>query len=247
MHTSAIHTTPAFAAAQPPDDSGAQPATSQPRGFGPAELAFLIAVPLLWAVLLLFHPKGEASSIYQDVHDEVSRTLVVHIGMLLFIPLMALVVYLLLRGVEGTAARVGRIALVPFVIFYSAWETLQGIGNGVLVNEVNGLPAAERGIGADLVQGFAEHPLVRDLGVFAVPGSLGLVVALIAAGIALHRHARAPVAVSALLGVSGFLITAHPPPFGPAGLALFIAAILLLVRSRPGARTLGALGQPESA
>jgi hypothetical protein len=246
MNTPTIHTTPAYAAAQPPDHGGAQRAAS-PRGFRPAELAFLIAVPLLWAVVLLFHPKGEANAVYRDVHDEVSRMLVVHVGMLLFIPLMAVAVYLLLRGVEGAAARVGRIALVPFVIFYGAWETLQGIGNGVLVNEVNGLPAAERGIGADLVQGFAEHPLVRDLGVFAVPGSLGLVVALIAAGIALHRHAGAPVAVSALLGVSGFLITAHPPPFGPAGLALFIAAVLLLVRSRPGARTLGALGQPESA
>jgi hypothetical protein len=97
----------------------------------------------------------------------VTPFLVVHIGMMLFIPLMAVVVYLLLRGVEGTAARVSRIALVPFVIFYSAWETLQGIANGILVNEVNGLPEAERALGADLVQDFAEHPLVRDLGVFA--------------------------------------------------------------------------------
>jgi hypothetical protein len=104
-------------------------------------------VPLLWAVLLLFHPKGEANAVYRDVHDEVSRMLVVHVGMLLFIPLMAVVVYLLIRGVEGTAARVGRIALAPFVIFYSAWETLQGIGNGVLVSEVNGLPAGNGGSG----------------------------------------------------------------------------------------------------
>jgi hypothetical protein len=246
MQISAINT-PAFASAQPTDSGGAQPAAWRARGLRPAELAFVIAVPLLWAVLLLFHPKGEASSIYRDVHDEVSRMLVVHIGMLLFIPLMAGAVYLLLRAVEGTAARVARIALVPFVVFYSAWETLQGIGNGVLVNEVNGLPAAERGIGADLVQGFAEHPLVRDLGVFAVPGSLGLVIALIAAGIALRRHAGAPLVVATMLGLSGFLITAHPPPFGPVGLALFIAAVVLLVRSRPGPRTLGALGQPGTA
>ena len=46
--------------------------------------------------------------------------------MLVFIPLMAAAIYLLLRGVEGTAARVSRIALVPFVIFYSAWEIVAG-------------------------------------------------------------------------------------------------------------------------
>jgi hypothetical protein len=38
--------------------------------------------------------------------------------------------------------------------------------------------------------------------------------------------------VTAFLVVSGFLITAHPPPFGPTGLAVFVAAILLLVRSQ---------------
>ena len=69
--------------------------------------------------------------------------LVVHIGMMLFIPLMAGGIYLLLRGVEVSAARVSRIALVPFVVFFSAWETLQGTANGVLVNELNRLPEQE--------------------------------------------------------------------------------------------------------
>ena len=96
------------------------------RAFSPGELAFLIGVPLLWALLLLFHPGGEGDQIYLDVQNDVTRFLVVHIGMMLFIPLMAFAVYLLLRGVEGTAARVSRIALVPYVVFYSAWETLQG-------------------------------------------------------------------------------------------------------------------------
>ena len=72
----------------------------------------------------------------------------VHIGMLFFIPLIAVVIYLLLRGVEGTAARVGRWALVPFVVFYGAFETLIGLGNGILVHEVNGMVGAEKAGGA---------------------------------------------------------------------------------------------------
>jgi hypothetical protein len=199
-------------------------------------LAFLIGVPFAWAVLLLFHPGGEATDVYGSARDDVTAFLVVHLGMLIFIPLMATAVYLLLRGVGGTAAKVARIALIPFVIFYSAWETLQGIANAVLIDQVNALPQAEREVGATLVQDFAESPLVRDMGVFAVPGSLGLIVALIAAAVALKREAGAPAPVAALLGISGFLITAHPPPFGPTGLALFVVAILLLSRRPLAAR-----------
>jgi hypothetical protein len=130
----------------PPADNteGARPVADQPRAFSPGELAFLIGVPLLWAILLLFHPGGEGDQIYLDARDTVTRFLVVHIGMMLFIPLMAAGIYLLLRGVEGTAARVSRIALVPFVVFFSAWETLQGTANGILVNELNRLPEQER-------------------------------------------------------------------------------------------------------
>jgi hypothetical protein len=229
------------------NDEGSRRAVGQPRAFSLPEVAFLTGVPLLWGVLLLFHPSGEGDQVYIDLQDEVTTWLVVHLGMMLFIPLMAVVVFLLLRGVGGTAARVSRIALVPFVIFYSAFETLQGIANGILVHQVNGLPQAERATGADLIQDFAESILVRDFGVFTTIGSLGLITAMIAGGVALRRHAGAPLAVAALLGLSGFLITAHPPPFGPTGLALFIAAVLLLVRGQSVTGAPVALRPPRSA
>ena len=217
--------------------------TMRRRGLSRGEVVFLVGVPLAWAVLLLFHPGGDPDTIYLDLRDEVTQALVVHIGMMLFIPLFAVVVYLLLRGVEGSAARVSRIALVPFVVFYSAWETLQGTANGILVDQVNGLPEAERATGADLVQDFAESPLVREFGVFATLGTLGLVVAMIAAGAALRR-AGAPLYIAVLLGLSGILISAHPPPYGPIGLVLFIAAVLLFVRSQSAARARTPLPSP---
>jgi hypothetical protein len=226
---------------------GSRPAAGQPPAFSPGELTFLIGVPLLWAILLLFHPGGEGDTIYLDVQDNVTRFLVVHIGMMLFIPLMGVVVYLLLRGVEGTAARVSRIALVPFVLFYSAFEVLQGIGVGILANELNGLPQAEQALREDLVQDFAEHALIGPFGVFVSIGSVGLIVAAIAAGVALYRQAGAPVSVPVLLAISGLLITVHPPPYGPTGLALFIAAVLLFRRTQSRDRPTASLGQPRSA
>ena len=72
---------------------------SQRRSFTPTEIAFLVGIPLAWAVLLLFHPTGGGEAVtYADVQDQVTAWLVVHLGMMLFIPLMAVAVYLLLRA-----------------------------------------------------------------------------------------------------------------------------------------------------
>ena len=210
------------------------------------EVLFLVGVPLAWAILLLFHPGGEGKELYLDLQDQVTRMLVVHIGMLLFIPLMAVVVYVLLRGVEGTAALVSRVALAIFVVFYGAWEAMYGIGLGVLGDAVNGLPEAERATGATVIQEYGEHVLLRGFGVLVTIGSVAFITAMIAAGIALRHHAGAPLAVPILLGLSGVLITAHPPPFGPTGLALFIVAVLLFARSQSGARVPAPAGQPTS-
>ena len=221
---------------------------SQPRSFTPTEIAFLVGIPLAWALLLLFHPTGGGEAVtYADVRDQVTAWLVVHIGMMLFIPLMAVAVYLLLRGTEGTAARISRIALVPFVVVYGAYEVLLGIGAGILVQDVNGLAGSEKAAGAALVNEFTDNVLIRGFSVLSSIGALAFITAMIAAGVALRREAAAPVAVPILLGLSGFLITAHPPPFGPTGLVLFIAAVLLFVRSQAPARAPAPRTQPHSA
>jgi hypothetical protein len=217
--------------------------------FSRDQLAFLIGVPLAWAVLLLFHPTGEGEAItYADVRDEVTRWLVVHLGMVVFIPLMAGAVYLLVRGIESTAARVCRVALLFFVVFYGAFETLVGIGTGILVDDINGLAAADKAAAAPLVEQFNDNILIRGpIGVLTSIGGLAFITAAIAAGVALHREAGAPLAVAVLLGLSGFLITAHPPPYGPVGLVLFIAAVVLFVRSQATGRAPARVTQPGPA
>jgi hypothetical protein len=230
------------------------PVTENPSGSVPArraftlpEVAFLIGVPLLWALLLLFHPTGDGDEYYPIVKDDVTAWMTVHIGMMLFIPLMAGVLFLLLRGVIGPAALVSRIALAPFVVFYGAYETLVGLGSGILANEVNALPEAETATGAKLIQGFNESALLADPGVLNSVGTLSLVVAAVAAGIALYRRAGASLAVPILLGLSAPLIAMHPPPFGPIGLVLFMAAVLVALRARSPARAPALAPQPGPA
>ena len=210
-----------------------------------AEIVFFIGVPLAWAVVLLFHPTGDGEDFYPIVRGQVTAWMTVHVGTLLFVPLIAAVVYLLLRGVEGTAARVSRVALAPFVLFYATWEALVGIGVGVLADEVNGLPAPEQGAGAKVLEGFADSGIIRA---FELIGTGSLFVALAAAGIALRRRAGAPLAVPVLLVLAAVPIAWHVRPFGQIGLALFTAAVLLVVRARPvPSVAAAAAGRPTAA
>jgi hypothetical protein len=214
---------------------------ARPRAFSQREVAFLIGVPLLWGILLLFHPVGD--EFYSTISDALTRFLTVHVGTMLFIPLMAGVMLLLLRDVEGTAAWVARIAVAVFAVVYLVFEALVGIGAGLLVDNIDAVPASER---AGLVEDYIESSLVK---VFEVVGSAGWIVAAIAAAVALSRRADGSrsVAVILLLVLSAVPITFHVTPFGPVGLAMFIGAVLLVVRDRSAAREPRPLGEPSMA
>ena len=201
---------------------------NRPR-FSRREVAFMIGVPLAWAILLLFHPRGEGEDFYPIIRDDVTAWEIVHLGTLIFVPLMAGVVLLLLRGTEGTSAMVSRIALPVFAVVYTAWEVLIGIGTGILVDEVNQLAEAERPIGAVLVEEFTDSSLIMALEKI---GTVAWFVALLAAGVALVRQAGASWLVPALLVLSAIPTAWHVFPFGQVGLALFIAAVLVFVRSQ---------------
>jgi hypothetical protein len=213
---------------------------AQSGPFSSRELAFLVGVPLLWGILLLFHPVGD--EFYTAIADNLTRWLTVHIGSMLFIPLMAGVMFLLLRGIGGTAAWVGRIALAVFAVVYLVFEALVGIGAGLLVDNLSG-PASER---AAVVDDYMDSQIIA---VFETVGSAGWVVAAIAAAVALSRRVdgRRSVAVVVLLVLSAVPITFHVTPFGPVGLTMFIAAILLVARDRSAARAPRPVGEPRAA
>jgi hypothetical protein len=192
--------------------------------------AFLIGVPVAWAVLLLFHPMGEGTNIYADLHDQVTVWMVVHTGTLFFIGLMALVVYLLVRDLPGTAARVAKWAAAVYALVFAAWETVAGLVEGALVQHANGLPPGQRPQVEETIQSLHDHWIVGDFGLLNSIGSLAWVVAAIAAAVAVSR-AGAPRPAVLLLGFSA-IAAQHPPPTGPLGLAFFAAGVALLYRSQ---------------
>jgi hypothetical protein len=190
---------------------------------------FLVATPLALAVVLWWHPAG-GENVYEDVRDDVGAWLFVHTVFLLFIPLLGLATYLLLNGLRGWAAALSRVAVIFFLVFYTAYEATVGVGTGILVDYANGLPAAEQGAVADAIQDLNRNPILADPSISLVLGAAGWIVAMVAAATA-FRRAGAGWPVTLLIGFAA-LFAVHPPPVGPIGLFCFAAAAVLTERPR---------------
>ena len=204
----------------------ADPRTSTWPTFGPGEVAFLIAVPLLCAVLLIFHPAPDGNDIYGSLRDQADRMVIVHLLFLPFLGLLGAALFLLLRGMPGKAAQISRLAIVPFVVFYVAGDAIVGLATGVLVDHANDVPASDRAGVADASQELWSNFITDDL--LLGLGAAAWILAAIAAAVA-YRRAGAPVGVWVLLGLSSIFFY-HAPPIGPLGLLCLAAAVALLTR-----------------
>jgi hypothetical protein len=166
--------------------------------------------------------------------------LFVHTAFLLATPLLGIAAFVLLNGLSGRAATVSRVALVFFLVFYTAYESSVGIGTAVLVEHANGLPAAEQAVVADAIQDYNRNALITDPSLSMLLGALGWITAMIAAAVAFRRDG-ASWPVTLLIGFAA-LFAVHPPPVGPIGLVCFAAGVVLVDRSR--AREMAAVAAP---
>jgi hypothetical protein len=193
--------------------------------------AFLVGAPLAFAALLTQHPMG-TGDMYTEVSENVTPWLAVHYGGAVFFPLMALVIWLLIRDLSGRAATIARFALPVYAVFYTVWEAIFGIATGILADTGNSLSGAEREGTAAAVDNIISSPLFGETGVFGSIGGLAWWVAISAAILAL-KHAGASRSALVLLGVGG-LMTFHVP-IGPPALVCLSAAAYLIERRRAAA------------
>jgi hypothetical protein len=210
-----------------------------------ARLAFLIVVPLAWAALLWFHPAGDGAEVYDSLTGQATTWQIVHAGTLVFIGLMGVALWLLLRDVPGRAATVGRMAIGPFVLFYGAWEAVIGLATGALVQHADGAPPGDRAAVSDAIQSLQGNAIVGDPGIVSGIGVLAWVTAVAAAVIA-YRGLGAPVWILVTLALS-VVVVSHPPPIGPVGLVCFAAAAGALSLGRRSSRAavpVAGLGSP---
>jgi hypothetical protein len=187
-------------------------------------VGLLLGLPIAWAFLLLFHPTGEGNLVFPIISEQLGKWQAVHIGMVAFIPMFAYAVRTMAAGLDNVAGRTAWALLPVGAVLYGVYEGMVGIGTGALVAEVDGLSGTDHAVGAALVEDFMRSPVFR---VFEYSGSLALAGGVVAAAVGL-RHAHVISRTGLWLFVlAAPLVVMHVPPFGPVGLTLFVAAVLV--------------------
>ena len=115
--------------------------------------------------------------------------------------------------------------ILPFVVAYTALDSILGIAWGIAAETANQLPAADQpGAGRLIEELIAGDPDPRGLILYWGAGLLWLAVAV--AVVAALRH-TAPTGALVLMSLgAAVFVLGHAPPMGPVGMGLFLAGVV---------------------
>jgi hypothetical protein len=190
---------------------------------------FLVGVPLAFAAVLTQHPMG-TGDFFTEVSENVTAWLAVHYAAAVLFPLMALVIWTLIRGLEGRAATIARVALPIYAVVYGVWEAMFGIANGLLAQTANTLDGEAREGAVEASEAIVSSPVFGEVSVFSSVGGIAWMVGVTGAVLALRSDGvrRAPLILLAI----GALMIFHVPPFGPIALICLSAGAYMAERRR---------------
>jgi len=145
-----------------------------------SRLLILFGAPLFVGILNLFHPiHFQPTGIYEDIHNVVEWWIILHVLNLFGFALLGLAAYLLARDQRGRAAQIATITLAIFVPTYAGFDSIIGIGTGILVQYANGVPLNQLKILDPAINAFWTNNIATLL---AIVGSMawGLSMSLLA-------------------------------------------------------------------
>src|SRR5215472_18024423 len=200
----------------------------------PLRMLVVFGTPVAFATTGFLHlvpwPAGSAIEAYTRLRDHAALWITLHVAQLLLILLLAVAIYWLTEGLTSTPARVSRVALLPYLVFYSAFATITGVSKGLVAHYGSQLPPARQAVLPGVIGTLdlsPQHPVPFTI---ALIGALSWAVAVVAAAVAL-RQAGAPWTATIPLGLAGVIgAIGDGPPYGPVAMALFLIAAAL---SRP--------------
>lgn len=183
----------------------------------------LLGAPLALGILELFHPVVSGSNLYAEIAPQVQTWLIVHLIQLPLAGLVALAVLMLTKDMTGVAVQASRVGVWVFLIFFSALDSLTGIGSGLAVEFARGLPMEQQQTIALLINEFHFSPIAFIIGRLAM---LGWIISVTCAALALAQR-NAPRLCVAFLALS-LIFAIHVPPTGPLGLLLLSIAMVCI-------------------
>jgi hypothetical protein len=189
----------------------------------PAHRLLLIGPPFALAVLTIFHPHPDETA--EALADASSWFMAYHIIQLPLIGLVTISVFLLADSFGRASTWPVGLGMGSFLVFFSAYDTLAGIGTGLAMRGTRGLSQSQQDTVFDLVKTWpAAEPWVLWL---SIAGTGGWILAV---GYLAYtaRAAGAPRAQWIFIGLAvAFLMLGHPAPFGTLAFgSLFLAAVV---------------------
>jgi hypothetical protein len=189
-----------------------------------------LGTPLVTGIVSVLHPHAAGPSIVATLHPRLGLWLGIHLIQLALIGLLGATLWLLISGRMGCAATVSRLAIGLFLVFYSAFDAIVGIGTGVLVGLTPRLSGADPGEAAQVAQQFWDARLDPGMPLLYIilVAELAWLMAACAAALTLRR-AGAHWPVVGLLTLAGILFGInHTFPSGTAGMLCLLGAVVWL-------------------
>ncbi len=199
----------------------------------------ILLPPLLLAGLEIVHPRPDVTA--QAVMDVSTWFAVFHGIQLALAGLVALSVLLLADTYGRALAWPTQVGLWLFLIFFSAYDTIAGIGTGLAMRSARDLTAAQQEGVFEVVK---DWPGVSPPFALSIVGTGGWLLAVGALALAARRQG-APRPEWVFLGLAAvFLLAGHPAPGGTLAFGcLFVAGLL---RERGAGRRVDTNGSRSS-
>ena len=172
--------------------------------------SFVFVAVVGYFILGVVHPANI------EVGDGTTLYLWIHVLQPVLILLLAWSIWLLVDGLPGRAARLARIAIVPYAIAYAMFDAIAGVSLGQIVRQANSASATDGAVVQRLMDTGTDY---IGIGIWIASGLSWLVMALAAAFALKQVGGRGPTLLMAV-GAAIFAV-AHPFPTGPIGIALF--------------------------
>ena len=188
----------------------------------PLRRVLLLAPPLLLAGLEILHPQPDET--VQALLDASTWFAVFHVIQLALTGLVALSVLLLADSFGRANAWVTRLGIGVFLVFFSAYDSVAGIGTGLAMRNARDLSVVQQEGVFDAVK---DWPAFGPPFALSIIGTLGWVAAVGAVALAARRHG-APRLQWILIGLGAlFLLGGHPFPLGTLAFGCFFLGALL--------------------
>ena len=190
----------------------------------------LLGSPILMAISSVLHPHPPFSrpGMLEFLRPRLPLWMGVHVGQLFLVFLLGVTVWFLTEGLAGRTATVSRIATGLFLVFYAAFDSVAGIGTGLLAQVVGADRGLDPSLAAGVVDRFWLARFEPPIGPLIALANLAWLMAVTAAALALRRRGAGWSPVILLILAAVFFGIDHPWPTGTIGMvALLIANVLL--------------------